>query len=238
MKEITYQRTAEIDLFLELTAGLSDVYLAGGACRKAIERSDLVTDLDIFYINKETYFDLEFKLSKKGYYLKSANENCRFFGNVDLPEVQLIKTELNCLEEILNSFDLLCCCIGLDCGKPDKLMIKDFSVVNSIKEKELVWNKINNPKSAFRRITYYLQKGYKLTDNFVSEYIDYIRTIDDEAAFNCSMYINQENGYNLEQQCQNTPSPDEINEPRRINGQYINAVSTFQTLYYNARGGI
>ena len=130
---------------------------------KTFEESD--GDYDIWFCSDEFVTDLKFQLPYRfGSKYEVGTETHRY---IELKTVvndkqiifQIIKQQFPSIEDILNGFDFLHCCVGYD----GNAFFWKRGALKSIKKKEIFVNRIAPTKVLNERLVKYIQRGYTIS---------------------------------------------------------------------------
>lgn len=153
------------------------VYIAGGIMRKAIDTTDEVMDIDVFFKNIKAAEEFKQKLKQIGYnevFACPLGELYTYKRGEDV-KVQLItKFFYNSLEELVDSFDITACCAGTTDGSDFYSHRRFFT---DVLNKNIYLNTITYPVATLNRITKYVRKGYTLSATANIQFIETVNEV-------------------------------------------------------------
>lgn len=175
--DVTFDMYGGLTLLHPVIVGLSydGVILAGGALRKLIDPLDVVMDYDMFVTDlgklEQLKSDiLEIKGVKK---IFECPEGKLFsYCNTETGlKIQVINNgPYKCAEDLISSFDIVAGC----CAYTDGLFTKHSKFISNVLHKNMDINTVEYPKATLNRIIKYTQKGYRLTRDGNSTFIESI----------------------------------------------------------------
>lgn len=165
---------------------LQGVIPAGGCFRTLYDKTE-VADYDIFFKDLSEAPRVEKYYTDSGYSIafRCPEGKLTTLKKDNLPKVQLITEHTyKTGEDLINTFDLTACMFALE----DGFVLADFLGTKHAMKKEIHLNKVLYPAATMKRITKYIQKGYKLPSSTIELYISKIRNFTEEE-LNMRFYI-------------------------------------------------
>lgn len=149
----------------------SALFLAGGYFRSWINKSEPISDYDIFFT------DLSVKDSAIGFLESAGFEKvfvCPLGELVTMKKegvkIQFItKQSYHSVRDCIGTFDLTACCAGY-CFKSSKFHCHD-DWAPDVKRKMIAFNAVTYPVASIGRIVKYHQKGYRYTQETLKHFV-------------------------------------------------------------------
>lgn len=156
---------------VELISKETGVFLAGGCFRTLVNKSEPISDYDMFFTKKECVEVSKKHFEKKGWSVVFVcpRGELTTLKKGDL-KVQLITKRLySNVEDAVNSFDITACCVGYEVESASLICHEDW--VKHVKGKTLAFNTIEYPVATINRIVKYYNKGYRYSETSLKDYV-------------------------------------------------------------------
>lgn len=146
---------------IEVLATCKGSYIGGGALRSVFDNTP-IKDYDIFFASEDVVNCVLGEFLIRNYItVFYCSEHKLISLKKDKILVQLVTDKFyNSLDELVESFDLVPCCIGYSPHDNVVKMHDDF--LNCVFARKIKINKVTYPLSTFLRIHKYIKYGYKI----------------------------------------------------------------------------
>lgn len=167
---------------VDLVAHEHGCFLAGGALRACLTDDEQIIDYDLFFTHAQAAEGAKQRLVD--------HHNAKMVFNC--PEGKLTTymlegdIKVQCITEMwweidmaLDMFDINACRYAFDGFR----VFTKYSAVRDTLKKQITLHRVNYPNASMKRIAKYIQKGYKLTNKAVDQFVDRIYTAGAENEF-------------------------------------------------------
>jgi hypothetical protein len=157
----------------------NSAWLAGGALRGIVDKTDNINDFDVFFKNKTSYDLAVSRLEKHKLFnlvFSCQNNKLKTYSGIvsdddknHYVKIQLITPQFyENIEEVLNSFNINAGRLIMD----NKYVYTYRSVLRDIKYKEINLHNVTFPNATFKRMIKYQFKNYKITNQSIDFFVD------------------------------------------------------------------
>lgn len=151
------------------------LFLAGGYFRSWVQKSEPVSDYDIFFTNLEVKEAAAKFFEDHGFFRTftcPAGELISF-KNEDGVKVQFVtKFQYASVADAVASFDLTACCCGFEFSSRTIVCHDDW--LSDVKRKTIAFNDVTFPVASIARIVKYHGKGYRYTEETLRHFVSLI----------------------------------------------------------------
>lgn len=168
------------------------VYLAGGACRAALDNT-LVQDYDLFFEDPESKKHVEKWLGEEYEIFRCPEDKLVTYRKYGV-KIQLCSPRYySTAEELVHSFDITASCISIHCDRELSWKVTYLpDTLRDIANKRIRLNTVQYPVATINRIQKYRAKGYTITDEVWKDLLTRVRHFSQEDfdnPDNMAMYI-------------------------------------------------
>lgn len=158
---------------VKLVREIDGLVLAGGALRKVVDPvNEVIADYDLFVLNTDIIENVKTALTDSGFELIYSCPEGKLYSykNEDV-KVQLINIRgYNNVQDIIDSFDITASCAAWDGSR----VYKNRKFISHVLNKIIDINIVEYPKATLNRIVKYVNKGYKLSRQGNSTFVETI----------------------------------------------------------------